>query len=393
MQQKESHRLNAWYVRGCIMSAIIVMISWISVEIFAPTRNELWLYQFFVVITFVSAVATVLFAGLTFEAVFRRLGHEWYKGFKAGLPPSVLLRPLTAAFFAVLVSLLLSNFFDNIMVIINVGVIFFIIFLLAPLVDKIVIQRRQGQNDVVKRQSADTAVTRATPSLEQASKSPNVGIINGAASESVSSANSVAVSNVEIKLVLPTQERIIEKVAPQESFEKEIVENSASKNPDASTENHPEESSIYKEEKQTADTNSEIMKDDEPAYYQGEEIVFPENFPSVTNKFAFKKMFVELVKEQVLDIHLQPIGISKVQVSLLANALSEMFDIPKKWITFEKFWHVNNLRQSYTQAASTQLDEGIYRALAEAERDERIASIVKVSRWMNRYRKDHNIRA
>ena len=117
-------------------------------------------------------------------------------------------------------------------------------------------------------------------------------------------------------------------------------------------------------------------------------IIFPTNFPDELRKrFAIKVLFVELARQQILDKDFRPVNISLTQQTLLINAICDIFGIQAKWKTFA-FWEKdsNKLANSLSQALKreTRLDEKIFSALKEAQKNTALGSIRAYNSWISK---------
>ena len=83
-----------------------------------------------------------------------------------------------------------------------------------------------------------------------------------------------------------------------------------------------------------------------PEYYPEDSTELPPDLPKPLRQICIIAMLRALAKEQLIDANFKPYGeVNVSQMTYIADAITSIVPISKRWIVFEQFWNISNMKQ------------------------------------------------
>ena len=93
-------------------------------------------------------------------------------------------------------------------------------------------------------------------------------------------------------------------------------------------------------------TNSEVEMLSVPEYYPEDSTELPSDLPKPLRQICIIALLRALAKEQLIDANFKPYGeVNVSQMTYIADAITSIVPISKRWIVFEQFWNISNMKQ------------------------------------------------
>ena len=83
-----------------------------------------------------------------------------------------------------------------------------------------------------------------------------------------------------------------------------------------------------------------------PEYYPEDSTELPSDLPKPLRQICIIALLRALAKEQLIDANFKPYGeVNVSQMTYIADAITSIVPISKRWIVFEQFWNISNMKQ------------------------------------------------
>lgn len=83
-----------------------------------------------------------------------------------------------------------------------------------------------------------------------------------------------------------------------------------------------------------------------PNYYSEDSSVVPPDLPKPLRQICIVAILKALAKEQLIDANFKPYGdVNLSQMTYIADAITTIIPISKRWAVFEEFWNISNMKQ------------------------------------------------
>ena len=82
-----------------------------------------------------------------------------------------------------------------------------------------------------------------------------------------------------------------------------------------------------------------------PEYYPKDSTDVPPELPKPLRQICIVALLRALAKEQLIDANFKPYGeVNVSQMTYIADAITSIVPISKRWIIFEQFWNISNMK-------------------------------------------------
>lgn len=83
-----------------------------------------------------------------------------------------------------------------------------------------------------------------------------------------------------------------------------------------------------------------------PEYYSEDSTEVPPDLPKPLRQICIVALLKALAKEQLIDANFKPYGdVNLSQMTYIADAITTIIPISKRWVVFEEFWNISNMKQ------------------------------------------------
>ncbi len=378
------HSTGYWILRGIVPSVVVTALSAYAARCFEPAQDTLFLYQFFIILLTLAAMAVTVFSVYAVVAYIRSSYKDLEKVWKLSLDAwfnivAAIVIGATCWYGARLLglSLLWSC---------ALGILAFIGYLLGPIAKDIAKQMRaelsDGQLPDATSETGKQAMDEANPDAAGGDTVINTAMTSNVMVNVVVQSAQAEETQSATGLDTPTHEKI-ESAEPSKN-DKSVKSTDTPKPAGTAT-------STKEEIKEPVEKPVEEPAKDQPA--QADDIPdsgsIPADLPKELSKYPIITIFRELANEQVLtkDFKLETNvkTVTNGQLALLVDLISSWFGISNKWKVFESYWGLKNMGQAYKQVKGQELARPLYNAIARAHKDVRVNGIKVVSNWIRLY--------
>ena len=83
-----------------------------------------------------------------------------------------------------------------------------------------------------------------------------------------------------------------------------------------------------------------------PEYYPEDSTDVPFELPKPLRQICIVALLRALAKEQLIDANFKPYGeVNVSHMTYIADAITTIIPISKRWVVFEEFWNISNMKQ------------------------------------------------
>ena len=83
-----------------------------------------------------------------------------------------------------------------------------------------------------------------------------------------------------------------------------------------------------------------------PEYYLEDSTDVPPELPKPLRQICIVALLRALAKEQLIDANFKPYGeVNVSHMTYIADAITTIIPISKRWVVFEEFWNISNMKQ------------------------------------------------